>query len=166
MVDLVSWYAIQTRSRHEKVVAEQLWQKGIECFLPLYEKVSRWKDRRKLVSLPLFPGYLFVHANISERKLDILKVPSVVRVVGFSGRAESIDGKQIQAVKELVFREIPVDPHPYLAVGDRVRIVRGPLCGLEGILLEKKGKFRFVLSIDIIRQAVSCEISAADVEKI
>ena len=162
----LAWYVIYTRSRHEKVVAEQLWQKGIECFLPLYEKVSKWKDRRKLVQLPLFPGYLFVRTNITERRLDILKVPSVVGIVGSAGRPEPIEAAQIKAVQNLALRKIPLDPHPYLATGQRVRITRGSLNGLEGILLEKRNRFRLVLSIDLIRQSVACEVDASDVEAI
>lgn len=159
------WYAVYTKSRHEKVAAEELWQKSIECFLPLQERLSKWKDRRKAVQFPLFPGYLFVRVAITERRLDILKVPSVVRIIGFRGRPEPIPEEQIQGVKTLVFNQMELDPYPYISEGDRVRIVRGPLRGLEGILLEKKNRFTFVLSIDLIQQSVACEIDAADVEK-
>ena len=101
-----------------------------------------------------------------ERRLDILKVPSVVRIIGFSGIPEPIPEEQIQAVKTLVFHKMELDPCPYLSAGDRVRIVRGPLRGLEGILIEKKNKYTFVLSVDLIQQSVACEIDAADVEKV
>ena len=162
----VKWYAVTTRSRHEKVVAEQLWQKEIECFLPLREVLSRWKDRRKKVQLPLFPGYLFVHVPILERRLDILKVPSVVRIVGFNGEPASIPEVQLQALKRLVFSTLPCDPYPYITEGDRMEITQGPLKGLQGILIEKKGAYRFILSIDLIQQAVACQVDASDVEKI
>jgi transcriptional antiterminator NusG len=160
------WYAVATRSRHEKVVAEQLWQKQIECFLPLREVLSRWKDRRKLVQFPLFPGYLFVHVPVTARRLDILKVPSVVRLIGLHGAPEPIPDEQIRAVKTLVFSQLPYDPYPYLNAGDRVEIIRGPLRGLVGRLIEKKSRYRFVLAVDLIQQAVSCEIDAADVRKL
>ncbi|MGH9342096.1 MAG: transcription termination/antitermination protein NusG [Acidobacteriota bacterium] len=166
MTDAVQWYAVHTRSRHEKVTAEQLWQKRIECFLPLHEAVSQWKDRKKRVQFPLFPGYLFVRASIKDSKLDIVKVPSVVRIIGFNGQAMPIPEDQIQAVKTLVFSKLPLDPHPFLAEGDRVRIKVGPLRGLEGILVEKKSKFKFVLAVDLIQQAVSCGVDAGHVEKI
>jgi len=162
----LNWYAVTTRSRHEKVVAEQLWQKEIECFLPLHEVISKWKDRLKKVQFPLFPGYLFVHVPIQERRLDILKVPSVVRIIGFNGEPESIPETELQAVQQLVFSTLPYDPYPYIVKGDRVEVVRGPLRGLQGILLEKKGTVRFILSIDLIQQAVSCEVDACDVVKI
>ncbi len=162
----VNWYAVTTRSRHEKAVAEQLWQKEIECFLPLHEVVSKWKDRFKKVQFPLFPGYLFVHVPIQERRLDILKVPSVVRIIGFNGEPESIPEAEVQAVKQLVFSTLPYDPYPYIVKGNRVEIVRGPLRGLQGSLVEKKGTLRFILSIDLIQEAVACEVDACDVVKI
>jgi transcription antitermination factor NusG len=109
----VKWYAVTTRSRHEKVVAEQLWQKDIECFLPLREVLSRWKDRQKKVQFPLFPGYLFVRVPIQERRLDVVKVPSVVRIIGFNGQAVPIPDEQIQSVQKLVFSTLPYDPYPY-----------------------------------------------------
>ena len=160
------WYAVATRSRHEKVVAELLWQKEVECFLPLHEILSKWKDRYKKVQFPLFPGYLFVHVPIKERRLDILKIPSVVRIVGFDGQPTAIPEAQLDAVKRLVFSTLPYDPYPFLEAGDDVEIIRGPLRGLRGTLLEKKGVYRFILSIDLIQQAISCEVDACDVVKI
>ena len=160
------WYAVATRSRHEKVVAEQLWQKEVECFLPLHEVRSKWKDRYKKVQFPLFPGYLFVHVPIEQRRLDILKVPSVVRIVGFEGQPASIPEAQMKSLKRLVFSTLPYDPYPYLEAGDSVEIIRGPLRGLRGTLLEKKGIYRFILSIDLIQQAVACEVDACDVVKL
>ena len=115
-----SWYAVYTKSRHEKIVAETLWHKQIECFLPLREVLSQWRDRRKLVQFPLFPGYLFVHVPMEKRRIDILRVPSVVRIVGFQGVPEPIPEDQVQAVKSLVFSKLHVDPYPYLQKGDRV----------------------------------------------
>lgn len=155
-----------TRSRHEKVVAEELWKKQIEVFLPLHDKVSQWKDRKKTIQLPLFPGYLFVHAPLRDRRLDILKVDSVVRIIGFNSQPVAIPDEQIQAVKTLVFSTLVLDPYPYLAVGDRVEIMRGPLKGLRGILLEKKNRFKFILSVDLIQKSVACEVDASDVEKV
>lgn len=162
----MEWYAVHTRPRHEKVVAEELWRREIESFLPLREVMSKWKDRRKLVQFPLFPGYLFVHAEIESRRLDILKVASVVRILGFNGKPEPVPGGQIQSVKTLVYSELPFDPYPDLIVGDSVRIIRGPLRGLTGRLVEKKNLHKFVLTVDLIQQSVACEIDAADVQRI
>jgi len=165
-IHMKDWYAVYTKSRHEKVVAEELWHKEIEVFLPLRSVISRWKDRRKEVQFPLFPGYLFVNVPIRERRLDILKVPSVVRIVGYENKPIPIPGDQISAVRTLVFSKLPYDPFPAIVVGNRVRVKRGPLRGLDGVLVEKKTNYRFVISIDLIQQAVACEIDAADVEKI
>ena len=161
-----TWYAVYTRARHEKVVAEELWLRQIESFLPLQERLSTWKDRRKLVQFPLFPGYLFVRTEMQSRRLDVLRVPSIVRIIGFNGVPEPIPAAQIEAVKNLVFNEIPLNPHPFIQAGDRVRIIRGPLRDMEGLLLEKKNRYTFILSIDLIQQSVACEIEATDVEKI
>jgi len=160
------WFAVYTKSRHEKVVAEELWRRDIEVFLPLRSIMSKWKDRVKEVQFPLFPGYLFANVEIGERRIDILKVNSVVRIIGFNNQPIPIPAEQINSVKTLVFSELPYDPYPDVVIGDRVRIVRGPLRGLEGILVQKKSRFRFVLSVDLIQQSVSCEIDAADVERI
>ncbi len=165
-LDQVNWYAVHTKPRHEKSVAEQLCRRDIECFLPLREVLSKWKDRRKLVQFPLFPGYLFVHASIRRSRLDIIKVDSVVRILGFNGAPEPIPHQQIESVKQLVYSTLAYDPYPHLAAGDRVRIVRGPLRGLEGILIEKRKGCRFVLNVDLIQQSVSCEIDSSDVEKL
>ena len=161
-----SWYAVTTRSRHEKVVAEQLWQKKIECFLPLRAVLSKWKDRRKKVQFPLFSGYLFVNVSMTERRLDILKIPSLASIVGLNGHPLLIPTEQIDSVKRLVFSTLPYDPYPYISEGTRVEIVRGALKGLQGILLEKKSNCRFILSVNLIQQAVSCEVNCHDVEKI
>ncbi|MEE8160245.1 MAG: UpxY family transcription antiterminator [Acidobacteriota bacterium] len=160
------WYAVTTRSRHEKVVAEQLWQKEIECFLPLRDVLSQWKDRRKKVQFPLFPGYLFVKVHMKDRRVDILKVPSVASIVGLNGHPLPIPAEQLDSVKRLVFSTLPYDPYPYIVEGDRVEIIRGALQGLQGILLEKKGRYRFILSVDLIQQAIACEVDSCDVEKI
>ncbi len=162
----LSWYAVYTKSRHEKTVGELLWQKDIECFLPLREALSQWKDRRKLVQFPLFPGYIFVHVCMPVQRLDIVKVPSVVRIVGSNNGPEPVPDEQIQSLKHFVFSEMPVDPYPYLQEGNTVRIIRGSLKGLRGILIEKKSNFRFVISVDLIQQSVSCEINAEDCEKV
>lgn len=166
MSETMQWYAVYTRSRHEKVVAEELWQRQIEVFLPLRSVISKWKDRRKEVQFPLFPGYIFVRTDVREHRLDILKVPSVVRIIGFNSEPVPIPADQVDAVKTLVFSKLPYDPFPEMVVGDRVSVRRGPLRGLVGYLVEKKSRFRFVITVDLIQQAVCCEIDAADVEKL
>lgn len=160
------WYAVYSRSRHEKVVEQELQRKGIETFLPLREILSQWKDRKQRVHVPLFSGYVFVHVPVRQRRLDIMKVPGVVRIVGFNNIPETIPDEEIEAVQAFLQTTIKYDPYPYLNVGRRVEIRRGSLKGLQGILVKKKNKFKFILSVHLIQQSVALEIDASDVEPI
>jgi transcription antitermination factor NusG len=164
MDDPQRWYAVYTRSRHEKIVQQELQRKAIETFLPLREILSQWKDRKQRIQVPLFSGYVFVHVPIQERRLDIVKVPGVVRIIGFDNRPEPIPDKEIEAVQTFLATTIKYDPYPYLNVGQRVEVRRGPLKDLEGILIKKKNKFKFILSVHLIQQSVALEIDASDVE--
>lgn len=157
------WYAVHTRSRHEKKVADQLGQKAVEYFLPLYDAVHRWKDRRKTVQLPLFPGYIFVRIALRE-KLRVLELAGVVRLVGFKGVPVALPDPEIASLKAGLEAKLKAEPHPYLKVGKPVRVVRGPLAGREGILVRKKDKLRLVLSVDLIMRSMAVEVDAADVE--
>jgi transcription antitermination factor NusG len=128
------------------------------------EVLSRWKDRRKRVWMPLFPGYIFVHQIDSpENRYRVLNLPGAVRFVGNLGHPEPVPQSQIEAVRTFLESELALDPYPYLEIGRRVEVVAGPLKGVVGILIKKKGKFRFVIQVDLIRQAVSVEIDASDV---
>ncbi len=153
------WYALYTRPRHEKAVAEQLVRRQVETFLPVREVLSRWKDRRKLVQLPLFPGYVFVRTAL-ERKREVVSADGVVCMVGFHGTPAPIPDEQIEGVREICVTKLPCDPYPYLTEGREVRVIRGPLAGLSGILIRKKSKHRLVVSIDLLRQSVAVEIDA------
>jgi len=158
------WYALYTRSRFEKKMLGELTDRNIEVFLPMREVLSRWKDRKKRVWLPLFPGYIFVnHVNTPENRYKILNMPGAVRFVGHEGHAEPVPEEQIQSVRKFLESKISMDPYPYLKKGSRVEIIAGPLKGIQGILIKKRGRFRFVLQVDLIRQAVSVEIDASDV---
>lgn len=152
------WYAAYTRSRHEKRVAEQLSRRAVEHYFPQYETVNRWKDRRVLVSLPLFPGYVFAHIPLCER-LRVLTIPGVVRLVGFNGVPAPLPGEEIEKLRQGLGGLCP-RPHPFLVAGDRVEIVEGPLAGMEGILLRRKGVFRVVLSLDLIKSSVCVDVDA------
>jgi transcription antitermination factor NusG len=159
-----AWYAVYTRSRFEKKMLSELTDRSIEVFLPMREILSRWKDRKKRIWVPLFPGYIFVNqVDTPENRYRVLNVPGAVRFVGHEGHAEQIPEEQILAVRRFLEASISVDPYPYLQVGRRVEIIAGPLKGIVGILVQKKGRFRFVLQVDLIRQAVSVEIDASDV---
>lgn len=157
------WYAAYTCARHEKRVSQQLQDREIDSFLPLYHSVRRWKDRRKEVDLPLFPGYVFVHLA-SEDRLRVLQVPGVVRFVSFSGRPAALEQGEIETLRDGIANGIHAEPHPYLKVGRRVRIKNGPLAGMEGILVRKKDRFRVVISLDLIMRSVSAEVQAEDLE--
>ncbi len=158
------WYALYTRSRFEKKLLVELSDRNIEVFLPMREVLSRWKDRRKRVWFPLFPGYIFVnHVNTSENRIRILNIPGAVRFVGVQGKAEPVPDEQIDSVRRFLENNIAVDPYPYIQVGSRVEVIAGPLKGVRGILVRKRGKFRFVVQVDLIQQAVSVEIDASDV---
>ena len=157
------WYAIQTRSRHEKVVRDQLAAKGITHLLPLWRKRSVWKDRVKVIEVPLFGGYLFGYFALQDR-VPVLETVGVVRLVGISGKPVPVPDEQIAAVRRMVEQRLPYDPHPYLAEGMRVRIKRGVLAGVEGILIARKQKHRLVISVDLIQQAVAVDVDSVDVE--
>jgi transcription antitermination factor NusG len=159
------WYVAHTRARHEKHVAEQLLDHSIESFLPLYSAVHRWKDRRKLVYLPLFPGYVFLRIALPER-LRVLRLPGVVRFVGFNGTPAEVPDGELCALRSALENGTRVGPHPYLRIGRRVRIRFGPLQGAEGILIRRKGSCRLVLSIDLIMRSVAAEVDESDVEPI
>jgi transcription antitermination factor NusG len=167
MVPTAAWYALYTRSRFEKKMLSTLAERSIEVFLPMREVLSRWKDRKKKIWVPLFPGYIFInHIDTPENRYRILNLPGAVRFVGFEGRAEPVPQNQIEAVRRFLEASISIDPYPYLKIGHRVEVIAGPLKGIVGILVEKRGRFRFVLQVDLIRQAVSVEIDASDVRPI
>ena len=160
----VQWYAIWTRSRHEQVVREQLEQRHIEAFLPTVAKWSRWKDRKKKIDWPLFPGYCFARFNARER-LPVLKCTGVVSIVGFEGGEPApIPEHEINGIRTLVESELAFDPCPFIREGSMVEVVHGPLKGVIGRLIRKSEKARLVLSVDLIGQAVSVEVDAADVK--
>jgi transcription antitermination factor NusG len=157
------WYVACTTPRHEKKVETQMLGKRIECFLPLYRSIRRWKDRRKQLDLPLFPGYVFVRIPLKER-LQVLQVPGVLQFVSFQGKPAPLPEIEIQSLRNGLAVSAGVQPHPYLKVGRRVRVHSGPFSGLEGILVRKKEKFRLVLSIHLIQRSVAVEVDEADVE--
>jgi transcription antitermination factor NusG len=159
------WCAVYTRHQHEKTVGEMLKGKGFEVFLPLYESTRQWKGRRKLLSLPLFPCYIFVR-GAHERRLPILTTPGVHMIISRGERIASVPEEEIEAIRRTVEGPFSVEPHPFLHCGERVRVVRGSLEGVEGVLTRKKNLYRLVLSVDMLAQSVSVEIDAMDVEPV
>ena len=159
------WYALYARARHEKRIAEQLECKQIEHFLPLYEAVHRWRDRNARVRLPLFPGYVFVRLRLTDR-LQVLQLPGVVRFVSFSGKPQPLPENQLETLRNGLANQLRMEPHPFLRAGRKVRIRRGALEGAEGILLRRKERMRFILSVELLMRSVAVEVDAADVEPI
>ena len=157
-----SWFAIWTRSRHEAVVHDQLRGKGVDVFLPTVTRWSRWKDRKKRVDFPLFPGYCF--ARISpDTSLAVRKVTGVVGFVSFEGRPAAIPDAEIESVRMLVESDLRFDPCPLIQEGSQVEVVSGPLRGVVGKLVRKGAHARLVLSVGLIGQGVTVEVDAADV---
>ena len=159
------WWALYARHQHEKVVAEMLSAKGLEVFLPLYETRRRWKDRNMVLSLPLFPGYLFVQGR-SDRRLRVLTTPGVHMILCIGDDPAIIPETEIQAIRKAVGGSLRIEPHPFLKCGERVRVKRGSLEGVEGVLVRKKNGCRLVLSVDILARSVGVEIDALDVEPV
>ena len=159
----VNWYAAYTSANHEKKVAAELERRSVECFLPLYDSMRRWKDRRVKLQMPLFPGYIFVHFSLQER-LRVLQVPGVVRFVGFSNGAAVVPEVEIARIQQILEQGLRAEPHPYLVVGRRVRVKAGPLTGLQGIVVRRKKKLRFVVSVEMIMRSVAVEMDQFDLE--
>lgn len=159
------WYAAYTRSHHEKTTAEHLTLRSIEHFVPTYESVRFWKDRKKRLELPIFPGYVFVRTPLDDKR-NVLVVPGVVRLVGFDNHPLAVPDVEIETLRSVVKHKMKIEPHPFLAVGRRVRILRGALEGMQGILVRRKGRLRLLLSIELIRRTAMIEVDAQDVEPI
>jgi transcription antitermination factor NusG len=160
-----SWFAVYTRSRHEQSVKRQLDRKGVEGFLPTYSRVSQWRDRKKVIELPLFPSYLFVKVPPINRG-EVLTAFGVVGFVGDGCTPLPVPEDQILNIHRLLETGLKYDPHPYLQIGHRVRIANGPLEGIEGILSRKKSHSRLIVSIDLIGRSVSVEIDSWQVDRI
>ena len=156
------WYAAYTCAQHEKRVAAELGMREVEHFLPLYSSVRRWKDRRVTLELPLFPGYVFVRLALRER-LRVVQIPSVVRLVGFNGLPTALPDEEMEILRTGICQSLRAEPHPFLTVGRRVRIIRGPFAGLEGVVKRKKSGMRVVVSLELIQRSVAVDVDAADV---
>jgi transcription antitermination factor NusG len=159
------WFAVYTASRHEKHVSQLLQDRQVETFLPLYQSVHAWKNRTRVaVELPLFPGYVFVYARPTDRG-RILSVPGVFAFVGSKREAWPLPDPEMQALRAGI-HQCNLQPHPYLSVGERARIMAGPFSGLEGVLVRKTNGLRFVISLDQIAQSFSVEVDAREVQPV
>jgi transcription termination/antitermination protein NusG len=156
------WMVSYTAPRHEKAIANQLAAMGVETYLPLYHAVRRWNGRRAEVDLPLFPNYVFVRCATSDR-LKVMQHPGVVSMVSFAGKPACIPDSEIELLRRSIslYR---VEPHPYLSKGRRVRVVAGPLTGLEATIVRRKGIRRLVASVKTIQRAFLLEVDVDEVE--
>jgi transcription antitermination factor NusG len=153
------WFALHVRPRFEKLVASSLLGKGYESFLPLYKTRSRWSDRMKEIDRPLFPGYLFCRLDL-EHRLPLLVTPGVIQIVGIGKKPHEIDEAEIMAIQAIVASGFQAEPWPYLHIGKRVRIDRGPLADVEGILLATRSASRLVVSVTLLQRSVAVEIDS------
>jgi transcription antitermination factor NusG len=163
----MNWYAIQTRSRHEKMVVQQLQSLGIVTFLPLSSELREWSDRQKVVEFPLFPGYAFVRLVYGpDERLRVLRTEGVVNFVGTSGQGIAIPEKQIEHVQTLLASKVPFESHPFLKAGQRVRIRGGALNGTEGILVRQDADRMLVISVELIQRSLSIRLQGYEVEAV
>ena len=161
------WFALQTRARHEKVVAQQLCEKAVTNFLPLIKTVHRWSDRRKAVELPLFSGYVFTKiAPRNDERVRVLRAYGALGFVGARGQGIPIPDAQIHAVRTVVEERVPYSVFPFLKIGQRVRVRNGALSGVEGTLVSRSGTRALIVSLDAIHQSLSVRIEGYDVEPI
>ena len=154
------WFALQVRGRYEDTIATNLAGKGYECFHPVHKCRRRWSDRFKEVEQPLFPGYIFCRLNVIYR-LPILTTPGVISIVGVAKIPVPVDETEIAAIRLAVNSGLPSGPWPFLQIGRKVRIDYGPLCGLEGILIDFKGATRLILSVTLLQRSVAVELENA-----
>jgi len=161
----LDWYAIQVASQKEKRVASVLTEKGYQCYLPLYSKRTAWSDRIKVTSVPLFSGYVFSRFDVRNR-LPILVTPNVFAVVGNGRVPVAIPERDLNGIRVALQSGLPVEPHDCLQEGDIVRVIKGPLSGMEGSFIQYRGSCRLILSVPLIQRSVAVEIDRACVEPI
>jgi len=161
-----SWYAVQTRARNEKVISERLQEQGLTTFLPLVTEIRRWSDRKKKVELPLFSCYVFVKlvASNNDECIRVYRTNGVFRIVNIHGKPIPIPDEQINALRAVVTEQVPWSEHPFLKIGQKVRIRSGSLDGVEGVLLSRNGDRTLIISVDAIQRSLSVRVEGYDVE--
>jgi transcription antitermination factor NusG len=159
------WFAVRVRSNQERIAIAHLRQRGYEQFAPSYKSERTWSDRKKQIDQFLFPGYIFCRFSPFDR-LPVVTAPGVVDLVGFGRIPAPIPEEEIERVRKMVESGLLVSPFPFLEVGQTVLIERGPLAGLEGILVEAKGRYRLVVSISLLQRSVSAEVDRQSVRPV
>jgi transcription antitermination factor NusG len=159
------WYAVHVRARAEKVIEQRFRAKGMTTFLPLAIEVHRWSDRRKVIEVPLFACYVFVRLVMNQvNRVEVLNVDGVLSLVGDCGRGTAVADSEIETVRTLVSNGVAWSPHPFLTVGDSVRIHGGALDGIEGILLSQDQDETLVISIKALERSLKVRIAGYQVE--
>ena len=154
----LSWYALRVQSRLSSLASTTLRGKGYEEFLPLYRARRRWSDRIKELELPLFPGYLFCRFDVSDRLMPILTTPGVIGILGAGKTPVPVDIEEIEAIRAILRSGLAAQPWPLLRVGAKVYIERGPLAGLEGIVINTDKVYRLIVSVSMLQRSVAVEI--------
>jgi transcription antitermination factor NusG len=158
-----NWYAAYTRANHERCVARELAERGVQNYLPQYESVRKWKDRQVALPTPLFPGYVFVHIAL-QNKLQVLQVPGVAWLVSFAGKPAPVPAEDFERISGLLRQGLRATPHPYLQAGRRVRVCSGPFEGLEGIIVRRNNRKRLVISLELIQRSIAVDLEEAILE--
>jgi transcription termination/antitermination protein NusG len=161
-----NWYAVQTRARNEKVICERLQEQGLTTFLPLVTEVRAWSDRKKKIDLPLFSCYVFVKLVFgnSEARLQVYRTNGVFGIVSMRGEGIPIPEEQIEALRTVVTQKVAWSEHPFLKIGQRVRIRGGSLDGVEGELLSRDGDRTLIISVDAIQRSLAIRVEGYEVE--
>jgi Transcription antiterminator len=159
------WFALTAKHQHEATVTRLLAAKGVTVFHPTYTVVRRWKDRNKLIQMPVFPGYVFFAGGLA-RRIEILSTPGVFSIVSFGNMAAEISTEEVEAIRRAAANQMPLQPHPFLSDGDRVRVTCGPLAGVSGILLRHRDTCRLILSIELLGRSAAVEIDSTIVERV
>jgi transcription antitermination factor NusG len=161
------WYAVHTYPRHEKVVADRIQQQGLTTFLPMLTEVHRWSDRKKVVQLPMFNCYVFVQlVPTNEQRLRVLQTNGVISLVGSQRVGTAIPDDQIEAVRTLTEQNVDCTTHPFLKIGQRVKVRGGALEGMEGVLVSQNGNDSLVISVDAIQRSLAVRINGYDVDPV
>lgn len=165
--DSCRWYALHTRARHEKAISERLTRDGIETFLPIVIKTHHWSDRKKTVHLPLFSCYVFVKlARSSNERIRAERTPGALGIVGVRGEGIPIPDEQLDSIRRVISQQALWSLHPFLRIGQRVRIRGGSMDGIEGVLLARNGDRTLIVSIDAIQRSLAVRVEGYDVEPV
>jgi transcription antitermination factor NusG len=160
-----NWYAVHTRPRHEKRVAQLLEEKRVCTFLPLLQQIHKWSDRRRSVEVPMFGNYAFVRiAQTAAERLNVLRTPGILAFVGSEGHGTPIPDEQIESLQKAIREKLPCTEHPFISVGQRVRIRGGSLNGIEGILMSKGGEQSVIVSVELLQRSVAIRVDGYGVE--